>query len=247
MSTPAVCRQGGSVGRSPLPLLDSQGCPGRQPPRPSLDKCKGVGGGSVGVSLCWVPAVPWHPPGHRNQSSAGLLPKRQPVSVCLRALPRAWLRCQWAVRAGGDSRPPRSLALGSAGPGAGPGQPEGGFPLRPQEGPVFSHEQALWDAGPGPCVGYVPAAPQLQHQRGHRAAAGLHRGPRARTQVLRLLGPQLPSLPLGHRVPAGGSVLAWPCAAPAPSPQPGCSPVRWGEARAGPPGPAQGESRVRWG
>lgn len=177
---------------APCPLLDSQGCPGRQPPPPTLDKCKGVRGGSVGVSLCWVPAVPWHPPGDRNQNPAGLRPRRQPVSMCLRALPRAWLRCSWAVRVGGDSRPPRSLALGSAGPGAGPGQPEGGFPLHPQEGPVCSHEPALWDAGPGPCGGYVPAALQLQHQRGHWAAAGLHRGPRARTQVRRLLGPPAP-------------------------------------------------------
>lgn len=79
---------------------------------------------------------------------------------------------------------------------------------RVQEGPVLVHEPALRDPGPVARGRHVPATPQLQHQRGHGPAPGLHRGPRAWAQVRhrpaggrQVAGPLCPSRP--HPYPAG--------------------------------------------
>lgn len=66
-----------------------------------------------------------HPPWDRNQNAARGSPLHLNGSpVCVRALPPAWPRCQWAVWVGGDGLPPRSLW---AQVGLAPGQ----FSLRP--------------------------------------------------------------------------------------------------------------------
>ena len=44
-------------------------------------------------------------------------------------------------------------------------------------------ERAVLDVGPGRSGRHVPVVPFVQRQRGHRTVAGLHRGPRTRTQV----------------------------------------------------------------
>ena len=118
------------------------------------------------------------------------------------------------------------------------------FSLHVQEGPVCSHEPALRDPGPVPRGGHVPATPQLQHQRGHGPALGLHRGPRARAQVpchphCHTKNPASPpnleapaSQADGPCSPREGSPvlrnepnLATFCPCPVPTPQPGCFPV----------------------
>lgn len=52
-----------------------------------------------------------------------------------------------------------------------------------QEGHLCSHQHALRDSGSVSRGRHVSGPSQLQHQRGHGFASGLHCGSRARTQV----------------------------------------------------------------
>lgn len=105
---------------------------------------------------------------------------------------------------------------------------------------MFVHEPALRDPGPVPRGGHVPATPQLQYQRGHGPAPGLHCGPRARAQVPAC--PTAPSQPRGTRQPGQWASKCqgrepWPFSVPSrPHPQPGDPPGAWGWGwpRAGP-------------